>query len=246
MELPAPSSDWCLFLDVDGTLIDFTDSPLGTYADNELKALLSEVAVKLGGCLALVSGRSIRYLDALFAPLRLPSAGLHGIERRGVLGETHGASFVDEQLDGARAAMSAFVAAHPGTSLEDKGRTVAVHFRTAPHLESRIRQVMRGIAAPLGDDYHIQEGNMVLEIKPSRFTKATAIAAFLQEQPFSNRTPVFVGDDITDLDGFRVVEDRGGISIAVGDKVRAQRRLNSPAAVREWLRRIASLAHGQK
>src|SRR6202451_413304 len=148
--LPPPSLEWCLFLDVDGTLIELTDTPLDTFADSELKTLLSHVAERLGGAVALVSGRSIRYLDELFAPLRLPAAGLHGVERRKATGALHGASFVDTQLSQARTAVHALVAAHPGTSMEDKGRTIAVHFRMAPQFEANIRQSLIAIAKPLG------------------------------------------------------------------------------------------------
>lgn len=239
--LPPPSLQWCLFLDVDGTLIELTDSPLDTFADPELKTLLSHVAERLGGAVALVSGRSIHYLDALFAPLRLPAAGLHGVERRKASGAMHGASFVDAQLDAARVAVNALVQAHPGTSVEDKGRTIAVHFRMAREHEAAMRQALAAIAKPLGSNYHIQEGSMVLEIKPRGFTKAGAIKAFVMEPPFSGRTPVFVGDDLTDQEGFRLVEDQGGISIAVGDRVRGQFRLDNAAAVRHWLQGIAAL-----
>ena len=239
--LPPPSLEWCLFLDVDGTLIELTDSPLETFADPDLKTLLSQVTERLGGAVALVSGRSIEYLDGLFAPLKLPAAGLHGVERRKASGALHGASFVDTQLTQARAAVNALVSAHPGTSVEDKGRTIAVHYRMAPQLESAVHQELAAIAKPLGTNYHIQEGNMVLEIKPRGFTKATAIKAFLKEPPFSGRKPVFVGDDLTDQDGFRLVEDHGGISIAVGARVHGQHRLDNAAAVRSWLQGIAAL-----
>src|ERR1700723_570647 len=111
--LPPPSLEWCLFLDVDGTLIELTDSPLETFADPDLKTLLSHVAERLGGAVALVSGRSIEYLDALFSPLRLPAAGLHGVERRKASGLMQGASFVDTRLDSARAPLNALVEAHP-------------------------------------------------------------------------------------------------------------------------------------
>src|SRR5450755_1356655 len=117
---PPPSLEWCLFLDVDGTLIELADSPLETYADSDLKTLLSAVAERLGGAVALVSGRSIHYLDSLFAPLRLPTAGLHGVERRKASGVLHGASFVDTQLTQARIAVNTLVQAHPGISVEDK------------------------------------------------------------------------------------------------------------------------------
>lgn len=238
---PLPSLQWCVFLDVDGTLVEFTDSPLETYADPELKALLRDVADRLGGALALVSGRSIEYLDGLFAPLRLPAAGLHGVERRKASGVMHGASFVDSQLDPARTVLKALVIAHPGTLLEDKGRTIAVHFRMAPRSEPAVLETVRAIAAQLGSNYHIQGGNMMLELKPRGFTKASAIKAFMHEPPFSGRTPVFVGDDLTDQDGFRTVEDQGGISIAVGDRVHGQFRLENPKAVRAWLEGISAL-----
>ena len=239
--LPPASLDWCLFLDVDGTLIDFTETPLETFADANLKLLLGDVAERLNGAVALVSGRSIGYLDALFAPLRLPAAGLHGVERRKASGEMHGASFVDAQLDRARAAFKALVLAHPGTLLEDKGRTIALHFRLAPNAEAAVLATVRSAAAQLGANYHIQGGNMMLEIKPRGFTKAAAINAFMREPPFSGRRPVFVGDDLTDQDGFKAVQDQGGISVAVGDRVHGQFRAADPAAVRAWLETISAL-----
>jgi trehalose 6-phosphate phosphatase len=239
--LPPPSLEWCLFLDVDGTLIELSDTPLDTFADSKLKTILANVAERLGGAVALVSGRSVAYLDALFAPLQLPTAGLHGVERRKASGEMVGASFVDSQLDRARVALAALVQANPGTLLEDKGRTIAVHFRLAPECESTITDTVRSVAAQLGTNYHIQAGNMMLEIKPRGFSKAAAIKAFLQEPPFSGRKPVFVGDDLTDQEGFKTVEDHGGISIAVGERVHGQFRVAGTAIVRRWLEDIAAL-----
>jgi trehalose 6-phosphate phosphatase len=238
---PPPSLEWCLFLDVDGTLIELTDSPSQTFADTKLKNLLNDVAERLGGAVALVSGRSIEYLDALFAPLRLPAAGLHGVERRKASGAIHGASFVDSQLDGARQALREWVQAHAGSMLEDKGRTLALHFRMAPQDEASARVFLAAIVKPLGSNYHVQEGSMVLEIKPRGFSKAAAIAAFMREPPFSGRRPVFVGDDLTDQEGLRMVDDLGGISIAVADRVYGQYELKDAAAVSGWLHGIAAL-----
>jgi len=241
LQTPVPSLNWCLFLDVDGTLLDFTDAPSLTVADPELKTLLGEVAERLGGAVALVSGRSIAYLDALFAPLKLPAAGLHGVERRKASGAVQGANYSDAQLNTARAALGAFVESHPGTLLEDKGRALALHFRLAPEFESGVRQIVAALAKAMGANYHVQEGSMVLEIKPCGFTKATAAKKFMQEPPFSGRTPVFVGDDLTDQAGFRIVEALGGISIAVGNRIRGQWHFDDPAAVRRWLQDIAAL-----
>jgi trehalose 6-phosphate phosphatase len=203
--------------------------------------LLRDVAERLGGAVALVSGRTIRSLDELFAPLKLPAAGQHGEERRKASGVMQGASFVDAQLDPARAAVKRLVEAHPGTLAEDKERIIAVHFRMAPQLESSMRQAMIDIAKPLGGNYHIQNGNMVVEIKPRGFNKATAIEAFMQEPPFSGRRPVFAGDDLTDQDGFAMVEAQHGISIGVGNRVHGQYQLDNVGAVRDWLRNIAAL-----
>jgi trehalose 6-phosphate phosphatase len=238
---PLPALDWCLFLDVDGTLIELTETPFHTQASDELKQTLREVAERLGGALALVSGRSIEYLDALFAPLRLPSAGLHGVERRKASGALHGASFNDGQLDRARSALSEFVQAHSGTLLEDKGRTIAVHYRMAPQFESVVRDAVMAVAATLGSNYHVQPGSMMLEIKPKGFNKGGAVKEFMKEPPFSGRRPVYVGDDLTDVDGFRAVDVHGGVSVAVGDRIEGQYHLDDPSAVRAWLREIAGM-----
>lgn len=233
-----PPHDWCLFLDVDGTLIELAATPFDARADVGLKSLLRSASERLGGALALVSGRSIEYLDALFAPLRLPIAGLHGVERRAASGALHGSAVGASTLDAARATLAALVAAHPYTLLEDKGRTVAVHFRLAPDTASIIRRGVADVAATLGPAYHVQEGDMMLEIKPSGFSKGAAIGEFLREPPFAGRTPVFVGDDLTDLDGFEVVESHGGASIGVGPRVNGRFHLADPRAVRAWLEHL--------
>ena len=173
--LPPPSLDWCLFLDVDGTLIELTDSPLETFADAALKNLLRAVAERLGGAVALVSGRSIHYLDALFAPLRLPAAGLHGVERRKASGAMHGASFVDAQLDPARAALERWRKRTPECSsrTRDERWPCIFGWRRSSNRWSAAR--LAAARPLLGSNYHIQEGSMMLEIKPRGFSKATAI-----------------------------------------------------------------------
>jgi trehalose 6-phosphate phosphatase len=116
----------------------------------------------------------------------------------------------------------------------------------APQFEPPVREAVTAIAAALGTNYHVQAGSMMLEIKPRGFTKGGAIKAFLQEPPFSGRTPVFVGDDLTDLDGFRAVETHDGISIGVGERVQGQYYLEDPPAVRAWLAEIAALVDSHR
>jgi trehalose 6-phosphate phosphatase len=238
--VPAPSREWCLFLDIDGTLLELAETPAAVVVDRELKELLVRLAQTLDGAVALVSGRSIDVVDRLFAPLRLPTAGLHGLERRTASGERRNAQGIDAHLDGARASLAAFVGAHPGTLLEDKGCALAVHFRMAPRFAQIARRAVDDAARSVSG-YHVQEGKMVLEIKPGGITKATAVEAFMCEPPFRGRRPVFVGDDLTDHDGLRCVERMGGISIAVGDRIEAQWHLEGPAEVRRWLGSVAAL-----
>jgi trehalose 6-phosphate phosphatase len=240
-QAPAASPDFSLFLDVDGTLVELEETPADVVVGEPLKTLLVRVARRLDGAVALVSGRSIETLDALFAPLVFPAAGLHGVERRSASGERRGANYCEPALSPARLALAAFVESHPGTLLEDKGRALALHFRLAPDFEASARQAIAALVRPLAPAYHVQEGKMVLEIKPHGFTKATAIEELLREAPFAGRTPVVVGDDLTDQVGFRLVEALGGISIAVGHRVQGQWRFDNPAAVRHWLASIAAL-----
>jgi trehalose 6-phosphate phosphatase len=229
------SGQYCLFLDVDGTLVEFASTPDGVHVDEPLAGLIEQGSRALGGALALVSGRSIADLDRLFAPFRWPAAGLHGLERRNAEGYTHAPVRDLEQLATARAMLNAIAGQHHGVIVEDKGASLAVHFRQAPHLEGSLTWMLEQLVRDLGSDFHLQPGACVLELKLRGPTKADAIHAFLSEQPFAGRTPVFAGDDLTDLDGFAAVENAGGLSISVGDRVRGRMRLASPAALRDFL-----------
>jgi trehalose 6-phosphate phosphatase len=238
---PPLSFDTCLFLDVDGTLVEFTDTPSQTVADPEIKSLLAAIASRLKGAVALVSGREIRTLDALFSPLKLPASGLHGVERRNAKGRIYGGDVTDHGLNAARGALSQLTRSYPGTLVEDKGRNVAVHFRLAPQFADAVRRTVFAIAAPLRDHYQLQEGTMTLEMMPKGFSKGSAVQAFMQESPFTGRRPVFIGDDLTDMDGFAAVEADGGMSIGVGPRVTGQYHLNNVAEVRRYLQGLAAL-----
>jgi trehalose 6-phosphate phosphatase len=234
-------SDCCLFLDVDGTLLEIAPTPDGVRVDQSLRQLLLRASQTLGGALALVSGRPIAALDHLFDPQRWPAAGLHGLERRDAAGHWHRAQSPpdDAGFEAARSALQRVVVATPGALLEDKGATLALHWRAVPAEEAALRRLMQESAAGLGAHYEVLAGKRVMELKPAGVSKAQAIRAFLGERPFRGRRPVFVGDDVTDLDGFAAVEDAGGLSIAVGDTVDAQRRVASPRDVRALLEDVA-------
>lgn len=233
---------WCLFLDVDGTLLDIAATPDGVRVDLPLRELLDATRRSLDGAVALISGRSLAQLDALFAPVRWIAAGQHGLERRDATGHVHRARLDDSALADARLAMAAAAAEAPGAVLEDKGLAFALHYRLAPAFEQQLRRRVGTIARQLGDAFHVQEGRRVLELKPAAATKADAIREFMAEPPFSGRRPMVVGDDLTDLDGFAAVERLGGLSVAVGDHVSAMHRVASPRDVRALL---ADLVEGK-
>jgi trehalose 6-phosphate phosphatase len=231
---------WALFLDVDGTLLEVAETPELVYVPHDLKSLLSGLSTRLDGALALISGRTLADLDKLFSPLRFCASGVHGAERRDAAGRVLHPSVKLNRLAEARDELAGFVAAHPGLLLEDKMYAVAVHFRLVPHLEDAVRSTVQTIVSRLGSDYVLQAGKCVFEVRPGAWTKGTAIRMFLSQAPFLGRTPIFIGDDVTDEDAFSVVNEFDGISVRVGDSdnTKANFRLPSVAAVHDWLREI--------
>jgi len=224
-----------LFLDVDGVLLGFAHAPDAVHVPAALIERLDALHAQLDGALALVSGRSIATLDALFAPLRLPCAGLHGLERRNG-GDTHRLHADASGLDEVRAAAHALAARYPSALVEDKGVALALHWRAEP-LAAADLQALAASAAMQLPGYHLQPGDHVVELKPAGADKGVAIEAFLQESPFAGRMPVFAGDDLTDEHGFEAVNLRGGTSILVGTREPSAARyaLADIAAVQRWL-----------
>lgn len=225
----------CLFLDVDGTLIELGPSPAAVHVDHGTLQFLHAAARVLDGALALISGRSLAQLEDLFGAPRFPAAGLHGLERRDSTGRLHvhpseplPASLIDE--------LGEVAERHPGVLLEDKGRAVALHYRHAASLQEMLEREVDALARRHGrGEVQVQPGAYELELKPSGITKAHAIEAFLLEPPFAGRKPVFAGDDLTDLHGFAAVERHGGVSIAVGPRVTGMVAVAGPAELRMLL-----------
>lgn len=237
-----PGESYCLFLDFDGTLVEFAPTPAAVTADRPLIALLRQTAHALDGALAIVSGRPVHDMDKLLAPLQLPMAGVHGYERRAADGNLYRPTPDTVRLALLREKLLAFVQQLPGLLLEEKPAGMAVHFRQARHLEGAVRSCMQVHAAAHRGELDLLEGDAVIELKPSTHTKATAVEAFMQESPFAGRTPVYIGDDHTDRDGFEAVARHGGMAIAVGTRVSTPWRLRDPAAVRAWLADFNSMS----
>jgi len=236
--LPPPQRDWAYFLDIDGTLVDIADSPSGARLAPELRHLVEQLSQAAGGAVALISGRSIADIDGLFPGVHLPAAGQHGIERRDATGGISRHPFPSERLDDVRAHLATAAARHRGLLLEDKGLSLALHYRRAPRLGGFAHRLVRSLLPTVGAQYCILAGKRIVEMKPAGKDKGVAVLEFMQEAPFKGRTPVFVGDDVTDEYGFATVNRLHGHSVKVGPgPTAAQWRLRDVRAVQEWLER---------
>jgi trehalose 6-phosphate phosphatase len=233
-----------LFLDVDGTLLDIAPRPELVEVPPDLPSLLARLAEQRGGALALISGRSLADLGRLFPAWCGAAAGLHGAERRDATGTVAGSGLdladhaAAAAIDRLRPRLREYAAAAPGVRLEDKGMALALHYRQAPDRQAEIRALAEALIAEAGGSLALIAGKMVFEFRPAHRTKGHAIAAFLAEPPFRGRSPVFLGDDVTDEDGFAEVNRRGGRSIRIGDPIAATLAayaLPSVAAALTWL-----------
>lgn len=230
-----PDRGWALFLDVDGCLLEFADAPDQVVVPLGLRERLHALSQRLDGALALVSGRSLEALDDLFWPLRLPAAGLHGLERRSRSGRIR-APLANQRLRRLCAEAETLAMEHHGAVVENKRAGFALHWRAAPDAAGAMRAFAQDALSQLGG-YRLQYGDQVVELLPAGGDKGAAITAFLDEPPFAGRHPVFAGDDLTDETGFRAVNAVGGTSVLVGDRPdsAAGFALRDPADVRAWL-----------
>lgn len=230
-----------LFLDIDGTLLDFAGRPQAVEVAPVLPDLLARVGDTLDGAFALLSGRPLAQIDALFGLPRIAAAGLHGAELRFPDGQvqrsTNGASLPAGFADRARA----LVAALPGVLVEDKGAALALHYRAAPAAQAAVQRAAVQLSVMAGENYTLQHGNHVVEIKPAASDKGTALAALMDAAPFAGRRPWMLGDDLTDEHAFAEVDSRGGASVIVGERrpTVARFALADPAAVHAWLAALA-------
>lgn len=229
----------CLFLDYDGTLVDIAPTPEAARPDAEILELLKALDRRLDGALAVVSGRAVEAIDGFLDPLRLNVAGLHGHDRR-LRGQAEVESAAPvEALTRVREAFGGFVAARPGTRIEDKRLSVALHFRQAPEAGDAALGLATRLAEESGGALRLLRGKMVVELLPTGMDKGRAIGDFLALPDFAGRVPVFVGDDVTDEAGFAVVNEAGGLSVRIGaasEETAARHVLEDGRALRRWLR----------
>lgn len=237
---PAPAQI-ALFLDFDGTLVDLADHPEAIVIEPTMVATLEALSKATGGALAIVTGRDIANIDRFLDPLVLPVAGIHGLTRRDAGRRVHLPPDGDAFLDAVERALAPFVERETGLLIERKTASIALHFRARPDLEGECVARLETLAEDFSG-IEIKRGKMVVEAKPDHAHKGTAISDFMAEPPFKGRMPVFAGDDVTDEDAFRAVNDLNGLSIKIGEgQTSAQHQVARRTDFIAWLGRMAGI-----
>jgi trehalose 6-phosphate phosphatase len=231
--------NYALLLDFDGTIVDIAPTPDTVVVPVSLQHSLARLIERTGGALALVSGRSVADLDHYFAPMRLPIVGVHGAELRlldDVTTEKRDPALLEPRL---RRALGALEGA--GVGVEDKGSSVALHYRLVPERAGLIRTAVDEICAQTWDPpIEVLPGKAVIEIKHAGFSKATGVRELMRHAPFRGRRPIFIGDDTTDETVFAILPELEGIGFSVGREFAGLAgHFDTPADVRAWLDQLA-------
>lgn len=228
------------FVDFDGTLAEIADDPAAVALDDRERRALAGIAAATGGAVAVVSGRAVTDLDRLLAPLVLPLAGVHGLERRDSAGSISRSPADEDALGKAALGLLALKRQYPGLLMEKKPGSIALHFRRRPELEPLCMAATTALV-DTHPSLQLLHGKMVIELKAGQATKADAIRDFMRESPFRSRTPLFAGDDATDECGFLAMPEFAGTSIKVGPgQTAADYRAETIEEFRTWMSRLAA------
>jgi trehalose 6-phosphate phosphatase len=241
--VPVPASlvphldQTAILLDIDGTLLDLVPTPREVWVPPGLSKTLNRLLDRTSGAIALVSGRSLNDIDLIFAPEQFPAVGGHGAEIRLSQDNEAVATLAPPMDKELKRRLAAIAKLSPGILLEDKGYSLALHYRLAPHAEKAIYAAVSLIRADLPNaPIEVMPGKCVCEIKHSGFSKATAVRELMTHEPFKGRRPLFVGDDVTDESVFAIMPDLGGLAFSVGRRAKGVAgHFDDPGDVRAWL-----------
>jgi trehalose 6-phosphate phosphatase len=242
--VPVPRSlvphlnETALLLDIDGTLLDLAPTPREVWVPPGLAETLEGLLERTSGALALVSGRSLNDIDLIFAPKQFPAVGGHGAEMRLSTADNEAVAAhappMDKEL---KLRLAAIAKLSPGILLEDKGYSLALHYRLAPHAEKAIYEAVSLIRADLPNaPIEALPGKSVCEIKHSGFNKASGVRELMKHAPFKGRRPLFIGDDVTDETVFAIMPDMNGLAFSVGRRAQGVNgHFDEPSDVRAFL-----------
>lgn len=233
-----------VFTDFDGTLVEIAETPDAIDVPSGLTERIDRALHDFDHAFAVLTGREIADIDRYLSPLQLPVAGAHGAQRRradGTLEEVDQA--IIEGADAIAQSLQALAMTNPDLLVEAKDGAVAMHFRQAPEMEEAVHLAMQEALLD-HPQFTLVPGKMVLEARPVGFDKGAALRAFMQEEPFAGRTPIFIGDDRTDEDAFRAAQELGGVGIKLGSgETAARMRIANVASVYALLEGLGDLAH---
>jgi trehalose 6-phosphate phosphatase len=230
-------SDTAILLDIDGTLLDLAPTPREVWVPPGLARTLNRLLARTSGALALVSGRSLNDIDLIFAPEIFPAVGGHGAEMRLATDSEAVAAHAPPMDKELKRRLAAIARLSPGILLEDKGYSLALHYRLAPHAEKAIYEAVSLIRADLPNaPIEVLPGKSVCEIKHSGFTKASGVRELMTHEPFKGRRPLFIGDDVTDETVFAIMPDMDGLAFSVGRRAQGVAgHFDEPSDVRAFL-----------
>lgn len=230
-------SETAILLDIDGTLLDLMPTPREVWVPPGLSMTLNRLVERTGGALALVSGRSLNDIDLIFAPDVFAAVGGHGAEMRIELDSDSVAAHAPPMDKELKRRLAAIAKLSPGILLEDKGYSLALHYRLAPQAEKAIYEAVSLIRADLPNaPIEVLPGKYVCEIKHSGFTKASGVLELMTREPFRGRRPLFIGDDVTDETVFAIMPDFDGLAFSVGRRaIGVSGHFDSPNDVRQFL-----------
>jgi trehalose 6-phosphate phosphatase len=237
--------DWAILLDVDGTILDLAPTPRDIRVPTSLRDTLERIKLKTSNATALVSGRTLDDLDGIFAPLKLAAIGGHGAEIRPWPDAAPRRAHVQPLDPALRLQLAALAAVGSGILFEDKGYSLALHYRLAPEQGPFVRETVAAICGRASEHLELLEGTNVIEVKHLGFSKGTAVRELMSQPPFAGRRPVFIGDDTTDQSAFAVMPQFRGIAISVRRRVAGvDFHFETPSEVRAWLDRIVPANEG--
>ncbi len=234
---------YALFLDLDGTLLDIHSTPRDVVVPPGLIATLRALVDIFNGAVAIVTGRQVGDADRLLSPLKLATAGVHGVEIRstpGAIVTSVAARFPPELLRQIQVLAERF----EGVDVEPKGAAVSVHYRRAPMMRDAAETALRELLSGRGQRLELSHGRMVFEIKPRGFSKGEALELLLEQDSFRGRLPIMIGDDVPDVDALEVAKARGGLGLSVAGEYFSSSAadFSGPDEVREWLFELSEQA----